>query len=93
VTLEWCEQSAFGYPNDEACWHDPRRADGDRPGYGFFEVLSSTWNERLSAYNRHAFPDRPPTSSSLRHFFIGCHDVSEEFLAKDLKVEITDLSF
>jgi hypothetical protein len=90
VTLEWCKQSVFGYPNDEAYWHDPRGADGDRPGYGFYEVLSSTWDERLKTYNRHAFPDLTPSHSGLRHYFIGCHDASGEFLARDLKVEITD---
>jgi hypothetical protein len=94
VTLEWCMQSVFGYPNDEAYWHDPRGADGDRPGYGFYEVLSSTWPGRLVAYNRRAFPDSTPSHyASLRHFFIGCHDASGEFLALELTVEITDGSY
>jgi hypothetical protein len=61
VTLARCMQSVFEYPNDEAYWHDPRgTGDGGRPGYGFYEVLSSTWPQRLAAYNRHAFPDRTP---------------------------------
>ena len=94
ATLERCQQSVFGYPNDEAYWHDPRGAAGDSPGYGFYEVLSSTWNERLFAYNRHAFPDSTPSHySTLRHFFIGCHDASGEFLAENLTVELTDGSF
>lgn len=94
VTLERCMQSVFGYPNDEAYRHDPRGAGGEQPGYGFYEVLSSTWPGRLIAYNRHAFPDATPSHySSLRHFFIGCHDASGEFLAEDLKVEITEDSF
>src|SRR5260370_17422019 len=42
VTLARCMQSVFGYPNDEAYWHDPRGDAGDRPGYGFYEVRSST---------------------------------------------------
>lgn len=41
VTLAGCLQSVFGYPNDEARWNDPRAAAGDRPGYGFCEVLST----------------------------------------------------
>jgi hypothetical protein len=87
-------QSVFGYPNDEAYWHDPRGAAGDMPGYGFYEVLSSPWPERLAAYNRHAFPDRTPAHyASYRHFFIGCHDASGEFLADDLTVEITDKQY
>jgi len=94
VTLAACMQSVFGYPNDEAYWYDPRGAAGDRPGYGFYEVLSSTWPQRLITYNRHAFPGRTPAHyAGLRHFFIGCHDASGEFLAEDLTVEITDGSF
>lgn len=94
VTLEGCMQSVFGYPNDEAYYSDPRRAGGEGPGYGFYEVLSSAWPGRLIAYNRHAFPDSTPSHySALRHFFIGCEDASGEFLAEDLKLEITDGSF
>lgn len=94
VTLGWCMQSVFGYPNDEAYWHDPRGSAGERPGYGFYEVLSSTWPARLIAYNRHAFPDRTPDHyARMRHFFIGCHDASGEFLADDLTVEVTGLSY
>lgn len=93
VTLARCVQSVFGYPDDEAYWHDPRgAADSGSPGYGFYEVLSSTWPLRLAAYNRHAFPDRTPAHLG-RHFFIGCHDASGEFLADDLTVEITDSDF
>ena len=60
VTLVRCMPSVFGYPHDEAYRHDPRGAAGDRPGYGFYEVLSSTWPQRLIACNRHAFPDSTP---------------------------------
>jgi hypothetical protein len=70
VTLSRCLQSVFGYPNDEAYRHDPRGEAGDQPGYGFYEVLSSTWPQRLIAYNRHAFPDSTPGHySGYRHFF------------------------
>jgi hypothetical protein len=92
VTFEWCQQSVFGYPNDEAYWHDPRGAAGDRPGYGFFEVLNSAWPARLAAFNRHAFPGSTP-SGYLRHYFIGCHDASGEFLARDMKLELTSGSY
>ena len=94
VTFQQCMQSVFGYPNDEAYWHDPRGAAGDRPGYGFFEVLDSAWPGRLIAYNRHAFPDRTPARyATLRHYFIGCHDASGEFLAQDMKIELTSNSY
>lgn len=69
VTLVRCMQSVFGYPNDEAYWCDPRGGAGDRPGYGFYEVLSSIWPQRLIAYNRHAFPDSGLGHyASYRHF-------------------------
>ena len=94
VTLEHCMQSVFGYPNDEAYWHDPRGAAGDEPGYGFYEILNSGWPARLIDYNRHAFPDGPPTHwADLRHYFIGCHDASGEFLAEGINIEVTSGSY
>lgn len=94
VTFEHCLQSIFGYPNDEAYWHDPRGPAGDRPGYGFFEILGSTWPGRLIAYNQHAFPDRTPAHyTAKRHYFIGCHDASAQFLAEGMRIELTDGSY
>jgi hypothetical protein len=90
VTFERCMQSVFGYPNDEAYSHDPRGAAGDIPSYGFFEILNSTWPGRLTAYNRHAFPDRTPSHyAAMRHYFIGCDDACGEFLAAGMKIELT----
>jgi hypothetical protein len=94
VTFGGCMQSVFGYLNDEAYWHDPRGAAGDMPGYGFFEILDSAWPGRLTAYNRYAFPDRTPSHyAALRHYFIGCHDASGEFLARDMKIELTSAGY
>ena len=94
VTFERCQQSMFGYPNDEAYWHDPRGVAGDEPGYGFFEVLDSAWPGRLCNYNRHAFPGSALSNwAGLRHYFIGCHDASGEFLAEGIKVELTSGSY
>jgi hypothetical protein len=94
VTFELCMQSVFGYPNDEAYGADPRNASGDRAGYGFFEVLDSTWPARLTAYNELAFPGRtPPHYATQRHYFIGCHDSSGEFLATSMKIELTTASY
>ena len=90
ATFVGCEQSIFGYPNDEAYWLDPRRARAAGGlGYGFYEVLGSSWEASLQEYNRHAFPNTPDRRS-LRHFFLGCHDSSGQFLAKDLRVEVFD---
>lgn len=89
VTFTNCQQSIFGYPNDEAYESDPRGTIGDEASYGFFEVLSSSWPARLAEYNRRAFPDtRIDSYQALRHYFVGCHDASGEFLAEDLHVEL-----
>jgi hypothetical protein len=80
VTVVGCRQSVFGYPNDEAWGRDQHGIS-----YGFYEVLDSDWAERLAAYNRRAFPD--VAMDWGRHFFIGCHDGSAQFLAQDLHVE------
>jgi hypothetical protein len=93
VTLVGCEQSVFGYPNDEAWARDPRGVAGDEPSYGFYEVLSSAWPARLAAYNRHAFPDTALERDGLRHYFVACHDASGEFLAHDLRVELPGTDF
>jgi hypothetical protein len=88
VTLEECRQSVFGYPNDEAYFRDPR-GDSRVPGYGFYEVLDSEWPARLAEFNRHAFPPERDLEWG-RHFFIGCHDGSGQFLAQELSVEVFD---
>ena len=81
ATFEHCSQSVFGYPNDEAYF----AVSG--ASYGFSEVTGSDWPDRVSAFNRRAFPDSPSRSDS-RHFFMGSHDVSGQFLAKGLTIEL-----
>ncbi|TVT22665.1 hypothetical protein LWP59_37045 [Amycolatopsis acidiphila] len=94
VTVKGCQQAIFGYPNDEAYARDPRGRAGDEPSYGFFEVLSSTWAQRLAEYNRHAFPSTSVEPwRALRHFFIGCHDDSGEFLGESLHIELPGTDF
>lgn len=90
VTVIGCRQSVFGYPNDEA-WGYDHQGNALEIGYGFYEVLDSDWVERLAAYNRRAFPEVPLNWG--RHFFIGCHDGSAQFLAQDLRLEIFDGSY
>jgi hypothetical protein len=80
ATFSDCSQSIFGYPNDEAYWGVPDA------GYGFYEVLDSDWSQRLTEFNRLRFPDTMPDNES-RHYFMGCHDASGQFLAHDLSVE------
>lgn len=80
ATFHGCSQSIFGYPNDEAYWGVPDA------GYGFYELLESDWSDRLTEFNRIRFPDSRPNRGS-RHYFMGCHDASGQFLACDVSVE------
>jgi hypothetical protein len=73
ATFSWCTQSIFGYPNDEAYWGIPEA------GYSFYEVRDTDWSDRLTEFNRLRFPDTKP-ATELRHFFMGCHDASGQFL-------------
>jgi len=86
VTLQGCIQSIFGYPNDEAY--------GAIPGasYGFYEVTETDWPDRIREFNALRFPDTSRDDRS-RHFFIGCHDASGQFLARDLRVEVFEDDF
>ena len=82
VTFTRCEQSVFGYPNDEAQGGDPRLRDH----WGFLEVRDSSWPRRLERYNRQAFPV-PGNPWSARHFVVMCKENLGEFLADDVSVE------
>lgn len=64
-------------------------SNGQVPGYGFYEVLDSEWPAKLADFNRHAFPPERDLEWG-RHFFIGCHDGSGQFLAQELSVEVFD---
>jgi hypothetical protein len=81
ATFKACMQSIFGYPNDEAYGGVPDAS------YGFYEVLDSDWSDRLTEFNRLQFPDTPSPTAESRHYFMGCHDASGQFLARDLSVE------
>jgi hypothetical protein len=85
ATFVRCRQSLFGYPNDEALWAVPDL------GYGFYEAQDSTWAAELTEFNRRRFPATP--DSHARHFFMGCHDASGQFLADDVRVEVFDSDF
>jgi hypothetical protein len=65
--------------------------DDGAVSYGFYEVIDSTWPDRLTAYNRRNFPDFPTDWG--RHFFVSRHDASARFLAHDLTIEIRDDGF
>jgi hypothetical protein len=86
ATFRDCSQSIFGYPNDEAY------GGVLDASYGFYEVLDSGWSERLTEFNRLRFPDTVPDYES-RHYFMGCHDASGQFLARDLSVEVVSGGF
>jgi len=84
ITISGVVQSIFGYPNEEAFWKDPR---GDL-GHGFFEVVESPWIDEINGYNVATFGTECISRSAARHFFIGSKDVSAQFLASDLAVEV-----
>lgn len=86
ATFSGCSQSVFGYPNDEAYWGIPHAR------YGFYEVIDSDWSDRLTEFNRLRFPNTEP-HTDRRHYFMGCHDASGQFLARDLSVEAIDGGF
>ena len=73
-----CLATQFGYPNDEALAGHPLYRLGLRP-YGVFEVIDSSWLERLSRQNKAAFPSS--SLNGLRHFVITFHDSTFECLA------------
>jgi hypothetical protein len=84
ITISEVVQSIFGYPNEEAFWKDPR---GDI-GHGFFEVVDSPWIDEINGYNVATFGTEYMSGSAARHFFIASKDVSAQFLARDLAVEV-----
>ena len=85
ITGAGCVQSAFGYPNEDAFWKDPR----GELGHGCFEIEGSQWQANIDDYNRRSFGDRyfrgglPP-----HHYFVGSKDGSCQFLARSLEVEL-----
>lgn len=54
--------------------------------------LGSTWDERIVTFNRRQFPQTQQTGK-MRHFFMGCHDASGQFLAHAVRLEILDHDF
>lgn len=84
ITISGVRQSIFGYPNEEAFWKDPR---GDL-GHGFFELVDSPWIDEVNSYNLATFGNECMSRSEARHFFIGSKEVSAQFLARDLAVEL-----
>jgi hypothetical protein len=97
VTILGLVQSVFGYPNEEAYWHDPR---GSLSTVGIFELLDSSWGKNIRDYNdrtfyaanTHMLQWRSEEFAEARHFFIGSKDNSVQFLANDIRAEIFALS-
>ena len=88
-TVRSMKQLVYGYPNEEAFWNDPR--EGIPPSergldHGVNEIVGSTWMDELSAYNQASYGVGLPWTP--RHFFVGAKDVSAQFLAEDIELEI-----
>jgi hypothetical protein len=90
VTIVGMSQSVFGYPDEEAFWFDSR----GELGKGFYELRGSTWLENVMAYNTRTtetgHPDQRLGGNYIgaRHFFVASKDVSAQFLAQGLRVEV-----
>ena len=85
-TVRGVVQMIYGYPNEEAYWHDPR---GDL-SHGASEIVGSPWSESINSYNATTFGssyiEGEPTL--FRHFFVGSKDSSAQFLARDLTLDL-----
>jgi hypothetical protein len=103
ITAKRCQQSVFGYPNEEAYWLDER----GELGIGIYELVGSVWAENVATFNDRTYlrdkrEHRDYSASHrnlemglihsrrLRHFFIGSKDSSVQLLAEELLVEIID---
>lgn len=103
VTAKRCQQSVFGYPNEDAYWQDER----GNLGIGIYELVGSMWAENIASFNDRTYwrekqGDRdvlsthglskggPISLGQMRHFFIGSKDASVQLLAEELQVEIFD---
>jgi len=51
-------------------------------------VVDSPWIDEINGYNVATFGTECVSRSAARHFFIGSTDVSAQFLASDLAVEV-----
>ncbi len=87
VEFGGCLITQFGYPNDEALAEHPLYRLGLRQ-YRVFEVIDSSWLDRLNAQNRIAFPSG--NLGLLRHFVITLHDSTFECLAKTIEAKDAD---
>jgi hypothetical protein len=87
VEFGGCLIALFGYPNDEAL---PGHALYERGlgHYRAYEVLDSSWLERLDRQNRIAFPKG--ALGRFRHFVITLHDSTFECLARTIEAKDFD---
>jgi hypothetical protein len=92
VRFERCEQSKFGYPNDEALPGHPLYGKGFS-GHGVFEVINSTWEQTLRDQNRIAFPNTPPWPWQLKHLIFPFKENVLECLVKNFEVRIENRPF
>lgn len=86
VAFKRCSAHTFGPPNDEAFSGHPLAAKGLRP-YGAFEVLRSSWIDRLETMNRvHHCHDRNRFLHGKRHFILTFHDSTFECVAHEVEL-------
>ena len=82
-------KTKFGLPNDEAMPGHPLYEAGlDKIGYGFVEVLDSTWIREEERMNQVKFPRS--SFNGVRHFIVMFHDSTFECLAVDFELTVSD---
>jgi hypothetical protein len=86
-----CWISQFGYPNDEAIEADAL-APGVRNFAGICEVLNSRWIHSLAVANERIFPGSD-WFAGARHFVVQFHDGTFHCIARDVIVNLRDVTF
>ena len=82
-TVRKVVQGVFGYPNEEAYWHDPRGEIATR----VVEIVGSKWADEIDSYNERTYGTALPWPQT-RHFFLGSKDASVQFLASDIAIDL-----
>ncbi len=86
VAFKECYAHTLGPPNDEAFAGHPLAAIGLHP-YGTFEVLHSSWIDRLEVMNSvHPYHNKARFLEYKRHFILTFHDSTFECIAREVEV-------
>ena len=92
VKFEGCYAHLFGPPNDEALSGHALYKRGLKP-YSAFEIENSSWVKEYERMNSvHPRHDKDAFKKGKRHFIFTFHDSTFECIARDFKVEVTEVT-